>query len=226
MFRVRAGGTKFRISIIWLIWPFAPPFSRISSPCPHRRWEVSVVLSDDASASDLNRDWRGRDKPTNVLLPKWRTGRSRPAFHCRRRDPCLPRRLSRRRPGMGSPGKPHLIHLIVHGCLHLLGHDHQIEAEAEEVEALEVSLLQALGYPDPYAERTDQDSDGAANGREGMAIASGAGSVSGPGSRSEWTGGSSGGVLKRILRAFGLAKNGGSSVRETLEELIERSPQC
>ncbi len=64
-------------------------------------------------------------------------------------------------------------------------------------------------------------SDGAANGREGMAIASGAGSISGQAAGQNGPSGSSGGVLKRILRAFGLAKNGGSSVRETLEELIE-----
>ena len=64
--------------------------------------------------------------------------------------------------------------------------------------------------------------DGAANGRDGMAIASGAGSVAGPAAgQNGQQNGSSGGGLKRLLRSFGIGRNGGSSVRETLEELIE-----
>ncbi len=119
--------------------------------------EVSVVLSDDASVSDLNRDWRGQDKPTNVLsFPSGaRVGAGLPFIAG---DVILAfETVVAEAARDGKSLEAHLIHLIVHGCLHLLGHDHQIEAEAEEMEALEVSLLQALGYPDPYAERTDRD---------------------------------------------------------------------
>ena len=128
-----------------------------SEPLATTAIEVSVVLSDDASVTELNRDWRGQDKPTNVL--SFPSGASP--------DGLLPfivgdvvlafETVAAEAERDGKPFDAHLTHLIVHGCLHLLGHDHQIDEEAEAMEALETHLLGALGYADPYAERADQD---------------------------------------------------------------------
>ena len=119
--------------------------------------ELAVMLTDDAGIRTLNKNWRGIDKPTNVL--------SFPAL-----QPTAP-------PGDDDPprmlgdiaiayetlcgeadteGKPfdhHLSHLTVHGFLHLIGYDHETDAEAEAMEALETEILAQLGIPDPYGMR-------------------------------------------------------------------------
>ena len=122
------------------------------------RAELSVLLADDATVRRLNADYRGKDRATNVL--------SFPSFeHVLARDPAsLP-------PGpvplgdivlavetvqveAASEGKPfahHLSHLLVHGCLHLLGYDHQTAEAAACMEQLERDVLAQLGVPDPYA---------------------------------------------------------------------------
>jgi probable rRNA maturation factor len=115
--------------------------------------EVSIALVDDAAIRDLNRAWRGKDQPTNVL--------SFPA------------------PPVAIPGAPvllgdiavafettaaeaaaegktiadHLAHLVVHGMLHLFGHDHIEAGEAEQMETIERDILATLGIADPYAGR-------------------------------------------------------------------------
>lgn len=115
--------------------------------------EVSIVLGDDALLRTLNRDWRGIDAPTNVL-----------AFPCDGPDGGRPGTVllgdvvvsyqtaaaEARRDGKAIGD--HLAHLVVHGVLHLLGHDHQAEAEAELMEALETRILKELGIADPYGE--------------------------------------------------------------------------
>lgn len=113
--------------------------------------EVSVLLCDDATIQRLNRDWRGFDRPTNVLSfpapaggpphgPRL-LGDIAVAFETTRRE-------------AGSEGKSvadHLTHLVVHGFLHLIGYDHEVESEALRMEALETSILADLGIADPYA---------------------------------------------------------------------------
>lgn len=118
--------------------------------------ELCLVLADDRAMRRLNRTWRGQNKPTNVL--------SFPATSAGRTTPGLP-------PGAALPlgdiviasgvtvaeakaqGKAvdaHLAHLVVHGVLHLLGHDHERDAEALRMEALETRILKGLGVADPY----------------------------------------------------------------------------
>ncbi|MEH3144481.1 MAG: rRNA maturation RNase YbeY [Methylobacterium frigidaeris] len=117
--------------------------------------EVSVVLADDPAVQDLNRTWRHKDKPTNVLsFPAsdvHRGGGLRPLG-----DVVLAYDTVVRESGEQSkPLGDHLAHLVVHGTLHLLGHDHETgEAEADAMEALEVVALRRLGVPDPYGEAT------------------------------------------------------------------------
>lgn len=122
--------------------------------------ELSIVLGDDALLRRLNKEWRDKDAPTNVL--------SFPA------QDCLDKALTAALPGVPLPlgdvvlgfdtvrretieqGKAlrdHLVHLTVHGVLHLLGLDHEEAAEAERMETLERAVLQGLGIEDPYEPR-------------------------------------------------------------------------
>ncbi|MER0238806.1 rRNA maturation RNase YbeY [Fulvimarina sp. MAC8] len=114
--------------------------------------EVSITLSDDDAVREINREWRGQDKPTNVLSfpmvdlePGERPG---PLLG----DLILAFETCERE--AASEAKPfvnHARHLLVHGFLHCLGYDHIEDDEAEEMEALETSILAGLGIPDPYA---------------------------------------------------------------------------
>lgn len=117
------------------------------------RCELAIILIDDAGQRRLNRDWRGIDRPTNVLaFPAWEPGSSTPA-----NEPLLLgdvtvalETVEREAEEQGKSPADHLSHLIVHGVLHLLGYDHRTDAEAEVMEALETSILASLGVADPY----------------------------------------------------------------------------
>jgi probable rRNA maturation factor len=119
-----------------------------------RAAELAVVLSDDARVRILNRDYRRKDKPTNVL--------SFPA-----RGPDMPdgaplllgdvvlalETCAREARAQGKTLRAHASHLVVHGVLHLLGHDHPNRRAAERMERRERRILAALGVADPYAPR-------------------------------------------------------------------------
>jgi probable rRNA maturation factor len=121
--------------------------------------EVSVLLTDDAHQRVLNRDWRGQDKPTNVLsfpgddaegLPA-DTGQHAPlllgdiavAFE----TTCNEAR------DQHKSLADHFFHLVVHGMLHVLGFDHETPAQADEMEPLEIEVLAGLGVASPYPDR-------------------------------------------------------------------------
>lgn len=117
--------------------------------------ELSLVLTGDAEQRSLNRRYRGRDQPTNVL--------SFPAAGTAPAGPCaLPwllgdvvlacETLAREAAEQQKPFADHLRHLVVHGVLHLLGYDHADDREARLMEALERAILHRLGVPDPYRE--------------------------------------------------------------------------
>lgn len=115
--------------------------------------ELAISLADDAVQQRLNRDWRGVDRPTNVLaFPAWNPDTPIP-----RGAPLLLgdvvlafETAAREADEQGKPLGDHLSHLIVHGVLHLLGYDHTTETEAVAMESLETSILASLGVPDPY----------------------------------------------------------------------------
>jgi probable rRNA maturation factor len=118
---------------------------------------VSLVLADDEEVHELNKQWRAKDKPTNVLSfmlslrKSCRRRGSRCPGHARRPHPG-PRRLRTRGGGKSVTQDAHTSHLIVHGLLHLAGYDHETgEADAEEMEGLERKALALLGIADPYA---------------------------------------------------------------------------
>lgn len=113
--------------------------------------EVSVVLTDDAEQRELNRQWRGIDKPTNVLsFPQLEPFGPVAGLVG---DIILAREtLEREASEMGIALEAHFTHLTVHGFLHLLGYDHETEAEALVMEGLETQILASLGIADPYAD--------------------------------------------------------------------------
>lgn len=121
--------------------------------------EVAVMLTDDATIRTLNRDWRGIDKPTNVLsfpaAPQPGAGAGAPTMLG---DIAIAyETTAREAEAEGKPFADHLSHLAVHGLLHLLGYDHETDAEAEVMEALERDILAGLDIADPYAEADERN---------------------------------------------------------------------
>jgi len=119
--------------------------------------ELAVMLTDDAGIRTLNRNWRGQDKPTNVLsFPALQPTGPRSAGDAPRMlgDIAIAYETARREADDEQrPFEHHLSHLAVHGFLHLIGYDHQTDAEADAMENLEREILDQLGIPDPYADR-------------------------------------------------------------------------
>lgn len=113
--------------------------------------EVSIVLTDDAEQRELNRQWRGIDKSTNVLsFPQIAPFGPVSGLVG---DIILAREtLEREAAEMGVSFDDHFTHLLVHGFLHLLGYDHIQDDEALVMEGLETKILATLGVADPYAE--------------------------------------------------------------------------
>jgi probable rRNA maturation factor len=113
--------------------------------------EVAIVLTDDSGIRTLNRDWRGIDKPTNVLsFPAAQTP-GRGAEPRLLGDIAIAYEITRHEAeSENKPFADHLSHLAVHGFLHLVGYDHENDADAEKMETLERTILASLGVPDPY----------------------------------------------------------------------------
>ena len=118
--------------------------------------ELGITLADDDTVHALNREHRGQDKPTNVLsFPLVEDGAFAPEA------PGAPLLLgdvvlawgtvAREAAEQGKSISAHAVHLVVHGVLHLLGHDHRDDAEAETMERLETEILCKLGIADPYS---------------------------------------------------------------------------
>ena len=114
---------------------------------PADETEVAVMLTDDARVRDLNREWRGQDKATNVLsFPAGPAARGQAGDIALAYGVCAAEATAQ-----AKPLAHHLQHLTVHGVLHLFGYDHEAEDEAAIMEGLERRILARLGVPDPYA---------------------------------------------------------------------------
>jgi probable rRNA maturation factor len=138
-------------------WHATPDLERLAAsavaatlPAGERR-DVALLFTDDATVRTINRQWRNFDKPTNVLsfpaaampVPE---GEVAPLG-----DIVLARETITREAGeQGKAFAHHTTHLIVHGVLHLLGYDHETDAEALIMEAAERDILTQLGIADPY----------------------------------------------------------------------------
>ena len=112
--------------------------------------ECAVMLADDETIAALNEKWRGKKSPTNVLsFPADKHARA----HGQLGDIVLSfETLKRESAAQGKDMAHHARHLFLHGLLHLCGHDHETEAEASVMEALEHKILLELGDPAPYEE--------------------------------------------------------------------------
>ncbi len=131
--------------------PGAPPQSlREGSPASGEAEDaddIAILLTDDAGIAELNTDFRDKPGPTNVLsFP------AHPSAAPHLGDLALAHGVCAREAAeQGKSLADHLAHLVVHGVLHLVGYDHEDDAEAEEMEAMERSILAGLGVADPYA---------------------------------------------------------------------------
>lgn len=130
------------------------------APVPWRDAALSVLLSDNATLQGLNRAYRGRDEATNVLsfaqvdveLDAWPEVANGPVS-----GPVLLGDIAiayevtaHEADEAEKPLVDHLRHLVVHGVLHLLGYDHDVDPDAETMEAVETRVLAGLGVPDPH----------------------------------------------------------------------------
>lgn len=106
--------------------------------------EVSILLTNDSEVHKLNKDFRGKDKPTNVL-----------SFETEDEEMLGDIVVSidtvfREAKEQGKEFKNHFVHLIVHGFLHILGYDHLDDSEADEMESLEIEIMKSMGLDNPY----------------------------------------------------------------------------
>lgn len=111
--------------------------------------EVTIRIVDEQESHQLNFDYRGKDKPTNVLSfpfespPGMELDLLGDLIICRQV-------VEAEAPEQNKPVTAHWAHMIVHGSLHLLGYDHIEDDEAEEMESLETEIMQSMGFEDPY----------------------------------------------------------------------------
>ncbi|KAA0874633.1 rRNA maturation RNase YbeY [Nitrincola tapanii] len=113
------------------------------------RAEVCIRLVSAAESQELNRTWRGKDYPTNVLSFPFEAPPGIPIDSIGDLVICA-EVVKQEALEQGKQELDHWAHLVIHGLLHLIGFDHINDAEAEEMEALEISLLARLGIPNPY----------------------------------------------------------------------------
>jgi probable rRNA maturation factor len=141
----------------------AATLDRVPTPPWLARPEVGVLLADDATVRRLNAEHRGKDRATNVLsfatfahILEEAPGHLPPG-PVPLGDIVLA--LETIRAEAAAEGKPfldHVSHLLVHGCLHLLGYDHQTSEDAARMEGLERAILKHLGIADPYADAAER----------------------------------------------------------------------
>lgn len=120
-------------------------------------WEISLLGCDDARIAALNADFRGKPVPTNVLSWPSQDRNAAPG-----QDPAPPAEpelgdiaisydtCCREAAEQGKEFSTHVLHLLVHATLHLLGYDHINDTDAARMEGLEIEILGKLGYSDPY----------------------------------------------------------------------------
>jgi probable rRNA maturation factor len=125
---------------------------------PDCRWGIAVVLADDAFIHNLNRDYRGKNAPTNVLsFPSENLTESGIRRIAKGQDEhplgdivLALETIEREAREQGKTFRHHAMHLLAHGTLHLLGHDHMNDEDAAAMERREIKILKTLGVTNPY----------------------------------------------------------------------------
>jgi probable rRNA maturation factor len=131
--------------------------SRASRAARAATANLTIRIVGAAESRVLNRTWRGKDKPTNVLsFPSGEFAADRPKLPLSSSEAllgdlaiCAPV-VAREAREQDKPAKAHWAHMVIHGVLHLLGYDHENDRDAEVMEAREVAILRRFGYADPY----------------------------------------------------------------------------
>lgn len=114
----------------------------------HIAGELTIRIVDEAESQELNRRYRGKDRPTNVLSFPY-DGDMLDVPVLGDLVICAPV-VQREAEEQGRDLRAHWAHMVVHGCLHLLGYDHEQDGDAEVMETRERELLAELGFSDPY----------------------------------------------------------------------------
>lgn len=114
--------------------------------------ELAIRVVDEAESAELNSRYRKKPRPANVLSFPVELPTGLPLAAIGDLVICAPVVL-REAVEQGKSAEAHWAHMVVHGCLHLLGFDHETEAEAAHMEPLETDILHKLGFPDPYTPR-------------------------------------------------------------------------
>ena len=136
--------------------PSRPQFRQWARAALAGGGQVTIRLVEAEEGQALNRDYRGKDYATNVLTFVYGEGEAMPGANEEGMPLtgdlvlCVPV-LVREAAEQGKTLDAHFAHLVVHGMLHLQGFDHEVEADAEHMEAREREILRGLGYADPYA---------------------------------------------------------------------------
>jgi len=130
----------------------AAVFGAKSASTPHA--ELAILLTNDSAMRALNCEWRKLDAPTNVLSFPAKMAQADRKLPCYLGDIAIAYETTAREAAdQNKSFNHHLVHLAVHGYLHLLGYDHANDREAKKMERLEADILARLDIPDPYVPR-------------------------------------------------------------------------
>lgn len=150
--------TKLTIDIQCASLAIEKSLALIASSALLRKWVkaatqyyglITLRFVNQVEGKKLNFAFRNKDKPTNVLTFPYELSKTSLAADI---VICLPV-LKKEAKEQSKPLKDHLAHLIVHGCLHAQGHDHEVEKDAKKMENLEVRILKNLGFSNPYLQK-------------------------------------------------------------------------
>jgi probable rRNA maturation factor len=147
--------TKLQIDIQFASPAIEASISNVASNSILKKWIkastrksglITIRFVNTAEAKKMNAAYRNKDKPTNVLTFSYALDKA--SLHA---DIilCLPV-IQKEAKEQDKNIKSHLAHLLIHGCLHAQGYDHEIPKQAEKMEALEIRLLKGLGFANPY----------------------------------------------------------------------------
>jgi probable rRNA maturation factor len=158
--KVAKNGPAVEIDIQSPLWEAQPEAEKtvraaIAAAAAHSTsgGEVSILLTDDSAVRVLNREWRGIDKATNVLSFPAPETMSKGEAGILGDIVIAYETLARESTDEDRDFLHHLTHLTVHGYLHLVGYDHQDDAQANAMEALESKIMTRMQLPDPWQDR-------------------------------------------------------------------------
>lgn len=147
----QASEAPFKISAQELTDWAEAALNAVSTQAGEACYELTIRIVDEAESQALNHEYRGKDKPTNVLSFPFEVPEHVELSLLGDLIICQ-QVVEREATEQGKTNQAHWAHMVVHGVLHLLGYDHIEDDEAEEMEAIEIDVLAALDFANPYLE--------------------------------------------------------------------------